>query len=160
MNSPKHQDKVFRELVAPKDVTFSELDIPDKIETDQWGINVLENNEKSITVATFFGEKYSRNNETARVKINLDSKGSLKSAHIVEFSESSFAADSVARKIALKKAETLVYDKGIHIIDFTKDEFEFTQQPVSERVSIIHDLQHEGYLVRYYTIATDGRKEL
>jgi len=160
MNSPKHEDKVFRELVPPKDVTISELDIPDKIETDQWGINVLENNEKSITVANFFGEKYNRNNETARVKINLDSEGSLKSAHIVEFCESSFAADSEARKIALKKAETLVYDRGIHIIDFTKDEIDFTQRPVSERVTIIQDLQHEGYLVRYYTLAADGRKEL
>lgn len=124
---------------------------------DHSGTTILEDNEERVWVAAHAGDSYSKANEAASVRMEIERSGSSV-ARITSFEEADFAKGTGAARSALRRAESLARNRDVGQLRLDSDETDCSGVPSSRRRDVIRTMLQEGFDVGYRTRMPNGEE--
>lgn len=115
------------------------------------GTAILEQSDQSIRVAAHAGDRYSKANEAASLRLSLDRSAPRPVAEISELPEADFARGSGAAVTVLHEADRLARESGVDELQFEMDERQLEGVPDADRRALILTMRREGFDVAYRT---------
>lgn len=121
------------------------------------GLQIIAEDDHSITVAAFAGERYNLAGEVARVHLELGFPGDLPVANVTELRLDDLSACG-ACKDTLDLAVARARQRGIQLVELKLSEEQFTRLSIDERRGIVHALQEDWSLVVCETRLANGER--